>query len=381
LNEQGVPVNRQSKSGFWTANAVLHILRNPIYTGKARWRKRQWVKAKGGIKPKLKRTPERVITIDLPALVSQELFDRVQAKIASHQILRLSGAKHEYLLRQLVYCGTCGRRYLGAGSVYSCAARHCGKRMFGKDRDKRCTAPRMGREWLEDAIWDSCRDYIDNPDKLALEMAKKAARQPERDDSREIAAIERNLAKLNDRRRKMEDAFGDDTLTKEAYQRQMARIDAVAEPAKQKLERLREEQRSAEEMRRGSQEARSVLEKLQSKTDYTSLEKRKIVEALVDRIVVDPLPDESEYFEGWGRGDLLQIDFKFHYERPWRRNPPATAAETQAGAEALLLASGAMAPRGACGTGLLTRLATKLCEKRGLTSRGADAGPKNGART
>jgi site-specific DNA recombinase len=50
----------------------------------------------------------------IPAIVSQEQFDRVQAKLAQNrQFARRNNTAHPYLLRVLVSCGVCGLSCLG----------------------------------------------------------------------------------------------------------------------------------------------------------------------------------------------------------------------------------------------------------------------------
>jgi hypothetical protein len=87
----------------------------------------------------------------------------------------------------------------------------------------------------------------------------------------------------------------------------------------------------------GVKKASSLLDSLRAKK-YTFEERRRIVETLVDRVVVKPHTPGVPYAE------CDSIDFKFHWERPrWDRKnrTPVTAVEAEAGAAGLLLASGA----------------------------------------
>src|SRR3712207_9128447 len=82
------------------------------------------------LKPK-----DQWIAIPVPALVDQMTWDRVQDQLARNaQLAFRNNAKHNYLLRCLLTCGTCGRSMHGRTYVaangqeyqyYSCA---------GKDR-------------------------------------------------------------------------------------------------------------------------------------------------------------------------------------------------------------------------------------------------------
>jgi hypothetical protein len=166
------------------------------------------------------------------------------------------------------------------------------------------------------------------------------------DNSREVAALERALVKHAERRERAQDARIDGALTKEDFARQLARIEAATEPVRRKLERLRAEQRSAEEMSAGAESARTLLETLRKK-DYNFQEKRRIVQSLVQSVIVGPLEDAGAYYEGRSRTDSCQIDFRFCYKPRmlWPRGTlpkhSVTEEEAQAGAAGLLIASGA----------------------------------------
>jgi site-specific DNA recombinase len=121
----------------WNPATIRGILTNPAYTGQAyagRTRSRA---------PRLRRSathpigkPSTTATVlprelwvplaTLPALVSQEQFDRVQAKLALNQpFARRNNKAHDYLLRALVSCGVCqssctGRSLSPGYHYYTC---------------------------------------------------------------------------------------------------------------------------------------------------------------------------------------------------------------------------------------------------------------------
>ena len=52
---------------------------------------------------------EWILVAEIPPLVSQEQFDRVQARLASNRrFAQRNNKAHPYLLRGLVSCGLCG---------------------------------------------------------------------------------------------------------------------------------------------------------------------------------------------------------------------------------------------------------------------------------
>jgi len=103
----------------WTTPSIRNILTNPTYTGTAYANRTREVNAqtrKSALRPLgrgksyVGRAAEDWIAIAVPALVEQEVFAQVQAKLGQkvRQAPR-NNRRHAYLLRALVSCGHCQR--------------------------------------------------------------------------------------------------------------------------------------------------------------------------------------------------------------------------------------------------------------------------------
>ena len=100
------------RSESFTRGAVMNILRNPVYTGTVIWNRRRFLRS-GGQSPgcrKIENSREQwVITRGKhPAIVAQELFDRVQARMQSRS--KPSGTGRELVnpFAGLIRCANCG---------------------------------------------------------------------------------------------------------------------------------------------------------------------------------------------------------------------------------------------------------------------------------
>src|SRR3954471_17315519 len=97
--------------GRWNVQTLRGILTNPVYTGEVYAGRLQEACATGATA-----TPRRVrpradwiAVASIPAIVTQEQFERVQDKLAQNrQFARRNNTAHAYLLRALVSCGVCG---------------------------------------------------------------------------------------------------------------------------------------------------------------------------------------------------------------------------------------------------------------------------------
>ena len=171
----------------WSASTVHHILSDPVYTGTAYANRYEYVAPKKPracssaavsrnsrrLKPK-----EQWIAIPVPALVDQDTWDRAQAQLARNARLAFrNNAKHNYLLRCLMTCGTCGRSLHGRTSIsgngnehqyYSCA----GKDRILSARDTACPqAPIKARD-IEHAVWEHVAGLLSDPAHLMAQFER-----------------------------------------------------------------------------------------------------------------------------------------------------------------------------------------------------------------
>lgn len=136
LNSSG---HRRRSGRKWDKRVVINILRNPIYTGKLRWR-------------------DVIHDAKHEAIVSSELFKKVQ-EICGDRSKGMLGRRWNNsprLLSGLLFCGQCGERMVGISSqrdkvyvpYYVCSAR-----IFGKS----CGQDYVRADLLEDGVLQDVR--------------------------------------------------------------------------------------------------------------------------------------------------------------------------------------------------------------------------------
>jgi site-specific DNA recombinase len=103
----------------------------------------------------------------VPALVSQEVFDRVQVKLALNKKQATRNNKsHRYLLRALVSCGACqsaciARTTNGGLHYYIC---RCQSQPIYSQHDQRCRARCIPAQQLDVLVWDDLCQLMNQPD-------------------------------------------------------------------------------------------------------------------------------------------------------------------------------------------------------------------------
>jgi site-specific DNA recombinase len=116
----------------WMQSAVRSILKNPLYTGRQRWNASQYLRDPDSGKDRRRMRPESEWTVnreELLRIVSDELFDRVQARTRANtknDVRLKSGGKPKFLLSGLLVCEVCGANYVMGDKSFYCCAGHWG---------------------------------------------------------------------------------------------------------------------------------------------------------------------------------------------------------------------------------------------------------------
>ncbi|MCH7751615.1 MAG: recombinase family protein [Planctomycetes bacterium] len=124
LNELGVPTPaavRGGKGGKWNKSSAARILRQEAYIGKAHYNKSKRVKPKRRLSNRayahnerasnVRRPQSEWVVIPVDPIVSQELWDQVQAQLRRNTELHSRNVKYQHLLRGFVFCGKCNLRW------------------------------------------------------------------------------------------------------------------------------------------------------------------------------------------------------------------------------------------------------------------------------
>ncbi|MDR2175159.1 MAG: recombinase family protein [Synergistaceae bacterium] len=154
LNGMGYRSKRGQPFG---KNSLNSILKNEKYVGKFIFNKKLEKDVSGKRNPMVKPEEEWIVVPGgLPAIVDEDIFDKVQAKMAQNK--KNSGmfkAKEIYLLSGLVECGECGSSMYGN-------TRMCGRnksnyssyRCSGRANHRGCTNKEVRRDYIDNYVLD-----------------------------------------------------------------------------------------------------------------------------------------------------------------------------------------------------------------------------------
>ena len=189
---------------LWAYAQIRDMMNNPAYAGMRYFNRRTEVKDDPQRKRgrTILRDRSEWIGIAVPPLVSTELFDRVQERLAENLQRYVQPAAH-YALSGLVECGECGsafcsyRRYVtkelvtGVKRVSHKAAYKCNWRVRQLEHDaklvERCRNPEVATHLLEGKVFEMIRETMFDPSKLRACVQAPVKRDGERGIARRLA--------------------------------------------------------------------------------------------------------------------------------------------------------------------------------------------------
>lgn len=309
LTDLGVPTPGGKMR--WNQATIRGILTNPVYTGtvyigrsrptEARQRHSALVpigRDRGG---HTQTTQEEWIAVtQVLAIIHQEQFDRVQAKLShNQQFARRNNTAYPYLLRALVRCGTCrlgcvGRSSRGGYAYYVCHGKSHG---IISRRDEKCPARSVPVEQLDAIVWQDVCEMLTHPETIAAALYRAQGGQwlPQ-----ELQARRENVRKarvsLEQQMERVTEAYLANVLQREEYKRHRQELE-------QRLTAITEQKRQLDanvghhDQRAGMvQSIEAFCPRVQQGISEATFEqKRQLIELLIDRVVVTGEEIEIRY--------------------------------------------------------------------------------------
>lgn len=302
LNALGVPPSytkdgRQVKrgkrkvntAGIWRPGRVRNMVVSTTYMGLHHYGKRTNKK-------------RELIPREVPAIVSEDLWQKAQQVLRDNQLEAMKNAKRQYLLRGLIKCGVCGLTYHGTAyggpggkpkAYYVCG----GKTAYRGPLEGRCTSKNVPQDWIEDFVWQACVDFIQNPGDAIKELA---ASMEERKSQKAALTAELEMVKKAAQEKEVEKQSILDLYRKriigsvdvEQQLQQIGREKAALDQRARDLERqIEAEEGLAQQFDTAEELLADLKAKLEANPPFEV--RREIVRALVKEIIIDTKPGDN----------------------------------------------------------------------------------------
>jgi len=292
----------------WTANTVRLILSNPCYTGTAyanRTRTRPATRRKSPLQPvgsgesSCSAPPEEWVAIPVPAIIRQEVFDRVQARLVTNQQLAQRSTRHNYLLRNLVSCGQCrlqchGRFRAGDYFYYGCQGR---QGAASNCHDVRCHARYIPANQLDALVWADLCAVVQQPELItqALERAHSGEWLPDELQQRRVT-IQTALRSLDRQRDRLLTAYLAEAIELGEFERRQRELVQQRDALQVQDRQLAHYSEQLLQVQETMPTIHAICERLRVGLEHaTFAQRRQLVELLIDCVIVNEKEVEIRY--------------------------------------------------------------------------------------
>ena len=246
---------KNSMGGEMSYNTIQRMLSNRRYIGELRLR-------------------DVVQPNAIPALVSEELFNKVQEKLAKN---KKAPARHKaeesYLLTTKLYCGKCGALMFGESGVSHTGKMYTYYKCAAAKKKKTCDKKAVRKQWLEDLVVNETMKLVEDDASMNAIIAKVMELQNQ--ESTDLPIYEKQLKETEVGITNMLNAIQMGILTSSTKER----LEALEEQRKELQARIAEERLAKPKMK--EEFVRFWLLRFR-KLDMTQPEQRQ---ALVDTFI------------------------------------------------------------------------------------------------
>lgn len=304
LNEDGRV--KPLRGNSWTSASIHHILRNSMYhgTGYANRvesvlpindRPLQPVYRKYPKTGKRERPREDWLPFNCPPIITEETYQLAQDRLSINKELSSRNTKKDYLLRGLMVCGECGRKFQASSQAGKYICPYARRQMAGSAGITRCcNETRMPINDLDAEVWKEVTALIKKPSTLRKyhKMLQGKLLPRSCSDSDLVA----HKAKLEQRIYRINDLYVRGEIGKDEHVRRLKLVKEELYKVTSKIAKLKEqllEDKDVEQMLQSFSTFSSAIKDEIDEVDFAT--RRHIVENIVRKVIVGKKNVTIEY--------------------------------------------------------------------------------------
>jgi site-specific DNA recombinase len=306
LTDQQVPT--RTGKHRWDRSVVWGMLRNPAYAGSAVFGKTMVVGESPGLNriarlqgrsvPKASKTVDRPreqwIQIPVPAIVDEDTFDRVAARLADNKRFASRNAKVPSLLQGLAACASCGYGY------YRTCTRTTNKKIYyyrclGSDDYRHeggrvCVNKPVRADHLDTVVWDHVTGLLADPQLIRAEIDRRLdSARTANPVAQQRKRLDTALANTSNAIAAMIEAFGEQLITIDELRARMPDLRARETNLRNQIEALDSQTADREAYLKLACDLEGFLTQLNAKAELSTVaERQRVLRLLVKDILVGP---------------------------------------------------------------------------------------------
>jgi site-specific DNA recombinase len=306
LQKEGVRT-RTGKT-TWDRTTVWGMLKNPAYKGTAAFGKTRVGPMAFRLRPQRghllqPRRPisttsmpeEEWISIPVPALVDEALFEAVQAQLQENRKRsRQNQRGARYLLQGLLVCAQCQYAYYGK-AVSNKAAKgkkrdYAYYRCIGTDAyrfggERICDNMQVRTDTLDSLVWHEVCALLEEPQRLGQEYQRRL-QTPSREDE-DLASIETRIGKVRRGIARLIDSYAEGLIEKQEFEPRISRLRQRLADLQGQAQQITDEMAHQVELRLIISRLEEFAMKVRDGLDEADwLTKRELIRTLVKRVEI-----------------------------------------------------------------------------------------------
>ena len=307
LSDDQIPTPKGKQR--WNVASIRQILRSPTYTGTAysgRTRRVTASRRKSPLQPigsGQSRRPapqEEWIPIKVPAMISQHTFELAQKRLDSNkQMARRNNITNDYLLRGLVSCAKCqltctGRQVPPKYVYYVCQGRSNALRA---SKAQRCTARYIPAGQLDELVWEDLRSILIQPAIITHQLQRAQAGEwlPQALKSRR-QTLGQTIVKIERQQSRLLELYLAEIISRDEFERKRSELSQTISGLQHQLRQLDAQAKKHLDLAQVADGIEDFCQRIKPtlcQLDFA--QRRKLVELLVDRVIVNDEHVEIRY--------------------------------------------------------------------------------------
>jgi DNA invertase Pin-like site-specific DNA recombinase len=306
LTSQGVPT--RTGKHRWDRSVIWGMLRNPAYAGRAVFGKTMVVhespalnrvaRLQGRCTPRASKTVDRPRSqwaeIAVPAIVTEQTFDRVAQRLADNKRFASRNSKNPSLLQGISACAACGYGY------YRTSTRTTNKKIYyyrclGSD-DYRyqggrvCANKPVRADYLDTVVWNHVTGLLTDPQLIRAEIDKRLVTARVADPAaQQRKRLQAALAKASSGITRMIEAFSEQLISIDELRARMPDLRARETNLRNQLHAIDNQLADREAYLALTTDLEDFLAALHAKAETSTIdERRRVLRLLVKDVLIGP---------------------------------------------------------------------------------------------
>jgi site-specific DNA recombinase len=292
----------------WDRSVIWGMLRNPAYAGRAVFGKTMAVHESPGLNRRARLqgrdTPRAVKTVDrpreqwvhipVPAIVSEQTFDRVAQRLEDNKRFASRNSKVPSLLQGLAACAGCGYGYYRTSTrttnktiyYYRCL----GSDDYRYEGGRVCHHKPVRADYLDQVVWEHITGLLADPQLVRAEIDKRLHAARDSDPTRRHRkSLQLALAKATTATTRMIEAFSEQLITIDELRQRMPELRARETNLRNQISALDTQQADREHYLTLATDVQGFLTTLHHRADTATIEDRqRVLRLVVKDILVGP---------------------------------------------------------------------------------------------